>query len=169
MSQKSLILALLVLGACKKHVDDPVAGYVEPPPPAPAPPAPAPTPAETVARNFERVQFVFDSAELTAAGKAALQENAALLTTYTDLSVEVQGHCDERGTTEYNLALGQARAQAVRKVLLASGASGSRVTAISYGEERPLEAGDGEVVWAENRRAEFRVTTGTAPVRGTVN
>ena len=84
------------------------------------------------------------------------------------MKVEIQGHADERGTTEYNLALGQKRAAAVRQFLLAEGVAPSRLSTISYGEEKPRAAGESETAWAQNRRAEFRITwSGDALVQGT--
>jgi peptidoglycan-associated lipoprotein len=168
---RALLFLLLTLSACKKHLDDgaPPPTFTEPAPETPRP-VPTPTPAvQAILANFERVQFSFDSAEITASGQAALRENATLLTAHPDVVVEIQGHCDERGSTDYNLALGQKRAQAVKRVLTASGAAASRLSVLSYGEERPLDAGDGEIAWAQNRRAEFRVTQGgDGQVEGTV-
>ena len=80
----------------------------------------------------------------------------------------MQGHADDRGTTDYNLALGERRARAVRDALTSMGASSSQLTVISYGEERPLANGSGEGSWSQNRRAEFRVTTGASKENVTV-
>ncbi|MFZ5475665.1 MAG: peptidoglycan-associated lipoprotein Pal [Myxococcota bacterium] len=159
---------LLLLSACKKPLAEPP---MAPSGPGPAPEARpiAPTPVQQIARNFERVAFPYDSAELTVAAQQALRENAALLAENPDVAVEVQGHCDERGTTEYNLALGQQRAAAVQRFLAANGVAKSRLAVVSYGEERPLQHGEGEHVWAQNRRAAFRVTGGDPEkVAGTV-
>jgi peptidoglycan-associated lipoprotein len=123
-----------------------------------------------MARNFERVFFDLDSTTLNAEGKAALDENASIMGQYTDLKLEVQGHADERGTTDYNLALGQKRADAVVQYLLARGISSSRVKSVSYGEERPLDGQSTERAWAQNRRAEFVIVwSADAPVQGTAN
>jgi peptidoglycan-associated lipoprotein len=113
-----------------------------------------------MARNFERVYFDFDSSTLSASSKAALSENAAIMASVPDVRVEIQGHADDRGTTDYNIALGERRAQNVRSILTASGVAPSRVTQVSYGEERPVAVGGGESVWSQNRRAEFRVVWG---------
>ena len=147
---------LMVVAACKKPV--PVETPVEPPPPPPPVKVadPVPEPVRQMTKNFSRVQFEYDSATITAQGKAALEANAAILSEHPSLSLEVQGHCDERGTTEYNMALGQRRAEAVRKVLTANGVASSRISTVSYGEERPLSGGGSETAWAENRRAEFK-------------
>lgn len=161
------LLALVALAAACKKTPPAGLGTYTPEPSEPAREAPPPAVAQ-VARNFERVQFAYDSATLDAASKAALSENAAILTAHPDVKIEVQGHADERGTTDYNLALGDKRAAAVRAWLLAGGVATSRLATVSYGEERPLSQGDGETVWAANRRAEFRITwSGDALVEGT--
>lgn len=164
---RTLLIALLLLPACKKPV--PAASLGEPVPTEAAPaPAPAPAVVQQVVRNFERVHFAFDSAALDEGSKAALRENATLLAAHADVKVEIQGHADERGTTEYNLALGDKRAAAVRSFLLAQGVAPTRLGTVSYGEERPLTGGYSETAWAQNRRAEFRVTyAGDALVEGT--
>jgi peptidoglycan-associated lipoprotein len=118
-------------------------------------------------RNFERVHFEFDSADLSGASKEALDANTTLMTQHTDLKLEVQGHADERGTTDYNLALEQRRGDVVHKYMVAAGTSPNRIKVVSYGEERPLDPGSTERAWAENRRCEFVITWGDAPVRGT--
>lgn len=118
------------------------------------------TPSEAVdqmIQNFQRVHFAFDQSRLDASSKAALRANAELLRAFPALSVEIEGHADERGTTAYNLALGARRAQAVRDSLVSEGIAGSRIRTVSYGEERPLASGSHESAWAQNRRAEFRV------------
>ena len=89
------------------------------------------------------------------------------LQTHTGLRVEVQGHADERGTVDYNLALGQRRARRVTDWLEASGVPGSRLRTVTYGEELPLVAGNDERAWSQNRRAEFRITSGRSSVVGT--
>jgi peptidoglycan-associated lipoprotein len=113
-----------------------------------------------MAGNFERVYFDLDADALGSEAKGALADNAKIMADFPDVRVEVQGHADERGTTEYNIALDQRRAQAVRTALLGSGVAGSRVTTVSFGEERPAVAGSGESYWSKNRRAEFRVVWG---------
>jgi peptidoglycan-associated lipoprotein len=88
---------------------------------------------------------------------------------FEELKLEVEGHCDETGSTEYNLALGQRRADAIRKYMVTAGVQEPRVSTISYGEEWPLVAGEQEAEWAQNRRAEFRVTVDPKHrARGTV-
>lgn len=110
--------------------------------------------------NFSRVYFDFDSSELAPDAKAALDANVALLQKYPDVKIQIQGHADERGTTEYNMALGDRRANEVKSYLANQGVAPSRVTVISYGEEAPLDATGGESAWSVNRRAEFVVTWG---------
>ncbi|MFN7145935.1 MAG: peptidoglycan-associated lipoprotein Pal [Myxococcota bacterium] len=171
---KRLLLIPLVLmmacEGCKKKVPttDPR------PEPTPAPVEEAkkevPAPIAEMAKNFNRVFFDFDAATLTAEGKSALEANAGIMKEYPDIKLEIQGHADERGTTEYNLALGQKRADAVVQYLLANGISSSRVKSVSYGEERPLDGQSTERAWSQNRRAEFVITwSGDAPVRGSSN
>jgi peptidoglycan-associated lipoprotein len=90
---------------------------------------------------------------LTGAGRAALDNNAKLLRDNSDSSITLEGHCDERGTVEYNLALGERRAQAARDYLVAAGIDASRIQTISYGKERPFDTAHDEAAWARNRRA----------------
>lgn len=111
-------------------------------------------------QNFMRVHFALDSATLTREAQDALQSNVGILQAYPRIRVEIQGHADERGTVDYNLALGQRRARTVLGFLQTHGVAGSRLSVVSYGEERPLERGATEVAWAKNRRAEFRVIEG---------
>ena len=130
------------------------------------------TEGEAVAQlmaNFSRVHFETDSSRLGAAAQQALDANAAILTEHASVRVEVEGHADERGTIDYNLALGQRRASTVVDWLVAKGVPPSRLRVTTWGEERPLDRQAGEVAWAENRRAEFRVITGVPDVRGTVD
>lgn len=118
--------------------------------------------------NFSRVHFDTDSSQLNQEGKDALEANANILQRYPELKVEVQGHADERGTIDYNLALGQRRANSVITFLSSRGVATSRLPVVSYGEERPLAAQQGEVAWAQNRRAEFRVIIAPENVVGTI-
>jgi peptidoglycan-associated lipoprotein len=132
-----------------------------------ADPAATPEHVATLARNFARIFFEFNAFTLDAEGKAALQENAAILQQFPEIKIEVQGHADERGTTDFNVALGQKRADAVVTQLQALGVAPSRVKVVSYGEERPLDASGSEVAWAKNRRCEFAIRwAGDAPVQG---
>ncbi len=105
----------------------------------------------------EDVHFDYDSAELTAAAKTLLKDKAAWMTANATAAVTVEGHCDERGTTEYNLALGERRANSVKAYLADLGIAAARMTTISFGEEKPLDKGKTELAWAMNRRAHFAI------------
>jgi peptidoglycan-associated lipoprotein len=104
------------------------------------------------------IRFVYDSASLTDEARATLEKHALWLQGRRDLKVAVEGHCDERGTVEYNLALGEQRARAARDYLVSLGVAGERLRVVSYGKERPLDPGSGEASWAKNRRAHFAVS-----------
>jgi outer membrane protein OmpA-like peptidoglycan-associated protein len=107
--------------------------------------------------KFVRVHFDYDSAGLSSDTKGTLDGKMACYQTAGG-AIKVEGHADARGTTDYNLALGQRRADAVQRFLTASGIAGSRVNTVSYGEEQPLERGSGEGVWSRNRRAELHAS-----------
>lgn len=111
------------------------------------------TPAEKLAQVGDTVNFDFDSAELTVSARSTLNRQAAFLSLNPDLMIVIEGHADERGTREYNLALGDRRATAVRDYLVAKGINSARVRTVSYGKERPAVAGSDEAAWAKNRRA----------------
>jgi peptidoglycan-associated lipoprotein len=101
----------------------------------------------------DRIFFAFDSSEITPEAQLVLQRQAEWLKRYSNVGATVEGHTDERGTREYNLALGERRAQAARNVLVALGISASRISTISYGKERPAVPGSTEDAYAQNRRA----------------
>jgi peptidoglycan-associated lipoprotein len=101
----------------------------------------------------DRVFFAFDRADISPEARQILVRQADWLRRYPNVAVTIEGHCDERGTREYNLALGERRAQAVKNVLVASGISGSRISTISYGKERPAVVGSSDESYAQNRRA----------------
>ena len=103
----------------------------------------------------EHVHFEFDSADLTPEAVAVLKKKASWLGYSADVSVMIEGHCDERGTNEYNMALGERRAQSAKNFLVNMGVAASRLSMVSFGEERPLDQGHDEVAWAKNRRAQF--------------
>jgi peptidoglycan-associated lipoprotein len=105
---------------------------------------------------MDTVYFEFDQATLSDMAKDTLVRNAEWLRSNANARVQVEGNADERGTTEYNLALGERRAAAVRTYLSSLGIDGSRLVIISYGEERPADAGHGEDSWAKNRRVDFK-------------
>lgn len=105
----------------------------------------------------KKIYFDFDKSELKPQAKASLTEKAQFLRSNPEFSVRIDGHCDERGTNEYNLALGERRAEAAFKFLNALGISGSRMQTRSYGEEMPADPGHSEGAWAQNRRDEFKL------------
>jgi len=103
-------------------------------------------------RLLKDIHFDFDKYDIRPGDTEILKENAALLMKYPKVKIQVEGHCDERGTSEYNLALGERRANAAKKYLLSLGISTDRISSISYGEEKPLDAGHNEEAWSKNRR-----------------
>jgi peptidoglycan-associated lipoprotein len=179
-----LILVVLTLaGACGKK-KPPVARPTPPPPAAadstrpPAPPTPVaepqPVPPEPVTEDplssrdideinknspFQPVFFPYDSAEVDSAGQQTLNGNAQILKKYPAWVVTIEGHADERGTAEYNLALGERRALAARTYLVSLGIPADRLRTVSYGKEFPFDPGHDESAWAKNRRAHFVVTS----------
>lgn len=160
------VVAMGALGAGCKRTPPQVPTPLPPPEVVEAAPAKPEVVAELV-QNFSRIHFDTDSSAIDTESKRLLEANAAILSSHPDLRVEIQGHADERGTTDYNLALGQRRANTVVTYLVHQGVSANRLPVVTYGEERPATAGEGEVAWAQNRRAEFRVLTGGLSVVGT--
>lgn len=106
-------------------------------------------------KSLMRVNFEYDQYVLTAAARRTLKNNAAYLTA-KGVRVQIEGHCDERGSDEYNLALGEKRALAVKNYLVSLGVPADRMSIISYGEEIPLVMANTEAAWSKNRRAEFK-------------
>ncbi len=104
------------------------------------------------------VNFPFDSSSITASSRDVLDANADVLQAATNLNVQVEGHCDERGGIQYNLALGEKRANAVKDYLIALGISSSRITTVSFGKEKPVGFNHSEEAWGQNRRANFVIT-----------
>jgi peptidoglycan-associated lipoprotein len=180
------VLALTTAVACHKN-PPPVARPAPPPippptattapsrPPAPPQPVAEPivVPAEPVRddaiasaslddlnRNspLKPVYYELDSSELSAANQKTLDEDAALLKRYPTWTVTIEGHCDERGTAEYNLALGERRAVTARAYLVSLGIPADRLRTVSYGKEFPFDPGHDEGAWTKNRRAHFVVT-----------
>lgn len=179
----ALMLTALVAGACaKKQV--PVPRPAPPPanttaavPPPPPPPQPVddrlPVPAQPVSedaignRSLDDLNrdsplrpafFELDSFDLDDAGRAVVQGNAELLKRYPTWVVTIEGHCDERGTAEYNLALGERRAIAVRTYLVSLGIPATRLRTVSYGKEFPFDPAHNDAAYAKNRRAHFVIT-----------
>ncbi|MDX1351442.1 MAG: peptidoglycan-associated lipoprotein Pal [Thiomicrorhabdus sp.] len=101
------------------------------------------------------VHFDFDRSDVRPADYKLIKANADYMSLVTDATLTIKGYCDERGTREYNLALGERRAQAVQNALIAEGVSPSRITVISFGEDNPVDEAHNESAWAKNRRAEF--------------
>jgi peptidoglycan-associated lipoprotein len=111
----------------------------------------------TETAGVETVYFDYDSSDLTDAGRTVLKTNAEYLKSNPGMDVLVEGHCDERGTVEYNLALGQRRAAAVREYYITLGIPAATIGTISYGKERPAVPGNSEAAWAKDRRAVTKV------------
>jgi peptidoglycan-associated lipoprotein len=179
------VLALVAsVSACAKK--KPPVARPTPPPPAstptgrpPAPPEPVaepqPVPAEPVAAEdtlaardidainrdspFQPVFYALDMAELDTAGQQVLNTNADILRKYPTWIITIEGHADERGTAEYNLALGERRALAARNYLVSLGIPADRLRTVSYGKEFPFDPGHDEAAWSKNRRAHFVVTS----------
>ncbi|HMJ84483.1 MAG TPA: peptidoglycan-associated lipoprotein Pal [Vicinamibacterales bacterium] len=178
----SLVLAVAAAG-CHKKVPPPAPAAPPPPPPAapvtppppPPPPAPAPAPpprplteeqifaGKTVDQlNAERplddVLFDLDKSEIRDDAKPRLQKNADWMKKWTSTQVSVEGHCDSRGSAEYNLALGSRRANAVKEYLANLGVPAGRLTVVSKGKEQPVCSENGESCWQQNRRGHFVIT-----------
>jgi len=187
MRRRAMLLTIATLvvavtaGACAKKVA-PVAKPMPPPtvggaPPPPEPPQPVgepvPVPPEPIVEDavgskslddlnrdspLKPVFFELDSADLSSAAQATLQENAGVMKQYATWQITIEGHCDERGTAEYNLALGERRALAARDYLVSLGIGANRVRTVSYGKEFPFDPAHTEGAWSKNRRAHFVIT-----------
>lgn len=110
------------------------------------------------AGGLSTVYFDYNSSSLTGSAKSALDSNVEFLQTTENVEVQIEGHCDERGGVQYNLALGERRAKSVKDYLAARGINARRITTVSYGKERPIEFGHDESAWGKNRRANFVIT-----------
>ncbi len=177
----SLCLAMFLAACGKKPPPPPPAPpppppvEATPPPPPPPPPAPTPTPETRVPTEDEifarmsleeliakkplgDVFFLLDKSDLADEARAALQKNSEFLKRWTSVRISVEGHCDERGTAEYNLALGERRATAVRAYLTSLGVSADRVTVVSKGKEQPFCSERTEACYSQNRRGHFLIT-----------
>jgi len=124
-------------------------------PPPPPPPAKTESFDEIFAREVRDAYFDYNSAEIRADARTALQKTADFLKGYPNLRVTIEGHCDERGSTEYNLALGQRRANAVKQYLVSLGISGDHLDTTSWGKEKPVCTESNEACWQQNRRGHF--------------
>jgi peptidoglycan-associated lipoprotein len=159
------LVALFAAGCAKKAAEAPPVPPPAPPVTQPVTPVPAPTtpsepqaPAPTpqvAAGDFTDAFFDLDSYALRDDAKVALDHAAKLLRDHPAVSITLEGHCDERGTVEYNQALGEKRANAARDYLVNAGVPASRIQTLSYGKERPFAEGHDESAWAQNRRAHF--------------
>jgi peptidoglycan-associated lipoprotein len=161
MILRAFLASLLLVTACKKKpAETATPGAVTEQPAVPAPPE-KPAHIEELVENFGKVFFDTDSSEIDITSRKVLDRNAEILQEHMDVKVQVQGHADERGTVDYNLQLGNERADAVKDYLVNQGVASERITVISYGEEMPASAGHHESSWAQNRRAEFVVQWGS--------
>jgi peptidoglycan-associated lipoprotein len=124
-------------------------------PPPPPPPQPTATDEELFAQNIKDVFFDYDKYDVRADQQSALQADAQWLAQHPNVKFTIEGHCDERGSTEYNLALGDNRANTVKNALVQAGVAADRIRTISYGKEKPFCTESNEQCWQENRRAHF--------------
>jgi peptidoglycan-associated lipoprotein len=147
-----IVAALALLTACAEG--PPPAAVVAGSGQAAVPGGPVPGSEEDLVQNVgDRVFFEFDRSTLRPDAQTTLDRQAAWLQRYPQVRVQVAGNCDDRGTEEYNLALGSRRANAARDYLVAKGIDPARITTISYGKDRPTALGDNEQAWAQNRNA----------------
>ena len=181
-----VLLVVLLTGSCVRN-PAPVEPDAPPPPPPgaqrdteptpPPPPPPAPLPPRTpptleedefASRTLEELNqesplepvfFGYDSSELDPAGRSSLDANAEILRRYGTWVITIEGHCDERGTAEYNLALGERRALTAREYLLNLGFGADRLGTVSYGKEFPFDPRHDDAAWSRNRRAHFVITS----------
>jgi len=155
----AIVLALAPGCSSRKKVSS--EAQIEPPPTESTPPSTSeggnvpPPPTETTTGNLalEDAFFDFDDFSLRQDAKSALEKDGKYLERNSGTKVVIEGHCDERGSVEYNLALGEKRARAAKDYLVSYGIPGARLTTISYGKERPFDSGHDESAWAKNRRA----------------
>jgi peptidoglycan-associated lipoprotein len=127
-------------------------------PPPPPPPAPTETDEEAFARNVKDIFFDYDKYDLRTSDVQVLQANAEFLKSHPNMKFTIEGHCDERGSTEYNLALGDNRANATKSALVQAGIPADRIRTISYGKEKPFCTDSNETCWQQNRRSHFLLT-----------
>jgi peptidoglycan-associated lipoprotein len=126
----------------------------QPPPPPPAA-TPSPTDEDLFGQNVKDVYFDYDKSNIRGDQEASTQSDAQFLNQHTAINFTIEGHCDDRGSTEYNLALGDQRASSVKSALVAAGVSAGRIKTISYGKEKPFCMEDNEACWQQNRRGHF--------------
>jgi len=123
--------------------------------PAPPPPPPSVTDQDLFSQNVKDVYFDYDKADVRGDQQASLQADVQFLSQHPNVNFTIEGHCDERGSTEYNIALGDKRATAVKSALVAAGVNASRIKTISYGKEKPFCTESNEACWQQNRRGHF--------------
>ena len=185
-THRLMVLAVVMtvaVGACNKNKPPiarpmpppanttPTANVAPPPPPTPVaePTVTVPTmPEDSIeSRSIDELNrdsplrplfFELDKSEVSAEGQKLLQENAAIMKKYPTWQITIEGHCDERGTAEYNLALGERRALAAKNYLVSLGIPADKVKTVSYGKEFPFDPGHDDAAWANNRRAHFVIT-----------
>jgi peptidoglycan-associated lipoprotein len=153
----ALLVSLAIWGCGKKQTVKQEEPIKQPEVQAPAPATPPPAePAQALPKlDLQVIYFDFDSYILRQEAKEMLNKAGSLLRSYPEISLRLEGHCDQRGTVEYNLALGEKRANAVRDYLIDLGVAKSRLSTVSYGKERPAAPGNDEESWAKNRRVEI--------------
>ncbi|MBV9755785.1 MAG: peptidoglycan-associated lipoprotein Pal [Alphaproteobacteria bacterium] len=148
------LATVALLAACAEKPPATIGGGVGTGAIAPGGGGPVPGSEEDLAANVgDRVLFDFDRSTLRADAQATLDRQAGWLQRYQQVQVQIAGNCDDRGTEEYNLALGWRRANAARDYVVARGVNAGRITTISYGKDRPVALGDNEESWAQNRNA----------------
>jgi len=125
------------------------------PPPPPPPPTPTVTDEDLFSQNIKDVYFDYDKSDIRADQQSSMQADSQFLAQHTSINITIEGHCDERGSTDYNLALGDQRASAVKNALVAAGVNASRIKTISYGKEKPFCNESNEACWQQNRRGHF--------------
>ena len=126
----------------------------QPPPPPPAP-TPTVTDEDLFSQNIKDVYFDYDKSDIRADQQGSIQANVQFLSQHPNINFTIEGHCDERGSTDYNLALGDQRASSVKNALVAGGINASRIKTISYGKEKPFCTESNEACWQQNRRGHF--------------
>jgi peptidoglycan-associated lipoprotein len=164
-------IALATTGCGSKQLPEapePVAEAPAPAPPAPSPVAVEPAaPAPDTRRNSleERIHFALDRSDLNPEARTLLAAKVVILRSAPELTLRIDGHADERGSDEYNLALSKRRAAETKRFLVQQGIDAARLETVGYGEEQPLNPSSGETAWSMNRRADFQVTGGSISQR----
>jgi len=128
---------------------------VSAPPPPPPPPTPSVSDEDLVSQNIKDVYFDYDKSDLRSDQQSSVGADLQFLSQHSNINITIEGHCDERGSTDYNLALGDQRASSVKNALVAGGINASRIKTISYGKEKPFCTESNEACWQQNRRGHF--------------